>query len=707
MRKRIWIPLALLLALVVSSLSAWYTYPWESINPDFLFRFFALNERYQLTPEEQQAAVKVVHDAVASYGQPDTPADAPREVPEKFTLRDPRPVWVSLYLPPMPVARAMADEPSIYRSLRQATHRALEQAKDRTTWLARAGEIAIQIDVMQDRAPVRFKSDGYLFFDLEPGVDGIILTRGRKQLFQLPSEAVTRGLLTPRKPSRMKCINVLMEQASRDLGGRRQAWKEDPDVQVEKFRTLSFGEPVPGKGIHTFFRGNVLIAENEIDSQRIYRSITEGAKWLLDNAREDGTYKYEYFPNKDEYPTTYNAVRHAGAIYGLLELYQTFQDPKFLEAARAAAPYLYANIQRPGNEEDLLAMPDGRNWPTGAAALSLLAFVEMPPEMRDARYQEYEEGLARFLLRMIDERGSVFEGYRAAKASKLVKKEPEYYPGESMLALMKLYDQTKDRRWLEASQHIAEYQIARFRRGRMADHWVIQGLYQLYHQTKDESYGHAALEMADSYIETQCPPNMPPFPDYFGAYRRENETPRTTRAGSRSEAMTAAVRTAWELGVDARPYEDSLLWAARHQIDQQFRPENAFYLPHPERAIGGFRAGLIDNHLRIDFNQHSCVGLIGALEVAVKREKKEPWWKPLQLVPPDVIGAPGTAGAPVETATGTASSTGSAATAPAGTIGAAPPPPAASSTAENGAAAGNGTASAETRKQDSGDTEAD
>ncbi len=630
---------------IMGATLAWATYPWRTLNPDFMFRFFALSERFTLSEKEQEAAVQVVRRAIETYGAPDTPDDAPRELPEKLTARDARPVWVNLYLPLLPGTRGMAEEANIYRSLRAATRQALQRAKDRSSWLEQRDQIRIQVDVLQDRKPLRTIRGWYLFFAVEPGVDGLILSKGDKIGYQLPSDAVTKGYLTPRVRGRVKCAEKLLARTAATMGTRRNIWKER-DTRVEKFRTVSFGVPVPGRGVRRFYRGNVLLEPGDVTAKRIYQAIQEGAAWLLNNAKPDGKFNYQYNPNTDRYSKSYNAVRHAGTVYGLLELYRHFQEQSFLDAARRAAPYLYENIGPPEPGSDLLGIPDGRAWPTGSAALGLLAFINMPPDMRTADYARYEEALGRFLLKMIDDRGKVFQGYLAYKGAKEVNgvkrvvKEPLYYPGESMLALAKLYEQTRDKRWLDGATRIADRQIRRYNLGRMADHWVIQGLYQIYRHTQDRWYADAALAMADSYIDTQCPPNTPPFPDYFGAYRRQNETPRTTRAGSRSEAMTAAVRTAWELGVDARPYEDSLLFAAKHQIEQQFRPESTFYLLRPDRALGGFRAGLVDNQLRIDFNQHSSVGLIGALEVAVKREGLEPWWQTLPLEPPGAPPAP-------------------------------------------------------------------
>jgi hypothetical protein len=99
-----------------------------------------------------------------------------------------------------------------------------------------------------------------------------------------------------------------------------------------------------------------------------------------------------------------------------------------------------------------------------------------------------------------------------------------------------------------------------------------------------------------------------------------DDVPRTTRACSRSEALGGIVQIAWRTGADATVYEDALLRAAKHVLEHVWRPENSFFLPNPEQARGAVRMGLVDNHCRIDNNQHGLVGLHHALEVARRRE---------------------------------------------------------------------------------------
>ena len=97
----------------------------------------------------------------------------------------------------------------------------------------------------------------------------------------------------------------------------------------------------------------------------------------------------------------------------------------------------------------------------------------------------------------------------------------------------------------------------------------------------------------------------------------------STRAGSRSEALRAVVNLGWERGDDMTVHEDALLAAARHLDEQQFSERNSYWLPNPEEAYGAYPMGLVDNHCRIDNNQHALVGMVGALHVARRRAAAE------------------------------------------------------------------------------------
>ncbi len=358
--------------------------------------------------------------------------------------------------------------------------------------------------------------------------------------------------------------------------------------------------------------------------------------------REDGKFDYEYYPNKDRGSQGYNIVRHAGSVYGLFEMYEfagsepalAVDQERYIAAAGRVVGYIHAALGKPKDavEDDRVCLLDARGrCESGSAALALLTFLgrpsidHVPQKYRESIYRPGDdalmEGLGLTMLDMIDDRGKVFRRYSEAAAGGRVQKEPVYYPGECMLALVRFYEHTGDERWLDGARRIAERQMDWYQRDRfiVPDHWVMQALYRLWRIDKKDRYATSAYAMATHYSSEHYGYVWGFWPDYAGSWRRTNDTPRTTRAGSRSEALRAVVNLAWERGDDATVWEDSLLWAARHLMEQQYTERNSYWVPNLERVHGAYPMGVVDNHCRIDNNQHALVGVVGALHVARRR----------------------------------------------------------------------------------------
>jgi hypothetical protein len=268
---------------------------------------------------------------------------------------------------------------------------------------------------------------------------------------------------------------------------------------------------------------------------------------------------------------------------------------------------------------------------SGSTALGAVAIAMLPspeevtdPALAD-RVRAYPtaarlEGMTRCLLAMIDPDGAVFATFQEAGRRERVREEPLYFPGEVALALVEIFERTGDARALEGAKRIAERQLRVYAVPRAlelpwpGDHWIIQALAELTAVTGDREYARLAVLMAGGYVREQHPPQAFLYPDYRGAYRRIFDVPRTTRAGSRGEALGGAVRAADLVGADPAPFERALVEGARHLAEQQFVAENSFFVPADMDVRGGIRMGLVDNHLRIDNNQHGMIALMRAIE---------------------------------------------------------------------------------------------
>jgi hypothetical protein len=306
-----------------------------------------------------------------------------------------------------------------------------------------------------------------------------------------------------------------------------------------------------------------------------------------------------------------------------------------LRAGMDALGYITRNLASPDPEERpgmRCFVSERSEASSGSTALAALAIAQLPDPASVAD-EESRRRVAAFdrngtlrrtgecLLSMIDPDGAVFANYREAVGNERVVKEPLYYPGEVALALVRSYRILGDDRLLEGAVRIADRQRGIYSVSLAldfpwpGDHWIIQALAELAPITDDAEYARLAVLMGQGYVREQYPPQAHLWRDYAGAYRRIVDVPRTTRAASRGEALTAALAAARFAGEDPAPFERALLAGARHLVEQQFTEESSYFVPASWDVLGGIRMGLVDNHLRIDNNQHAIVGMLGALEV--------------------------------------------------------------------------------------------
>jgi hypothetical protein len=544
-----------------------------------------------------------------------------------------------------------------------------------TNWSSPLIGTRVQIDVVGESRGVAMRPVFYLFessfrtadksirklerlalllnltYEIEAGVDGIEIHRpGRDNpAVMLPDQPVTEGWFTPRVRSGPRKMRGMLKRTWLIAYGEKLDL-ETQEMTIRKFRTTTFGRPRPGAEVVDWYRGNVLL-EGELTRAELIARIGDTADWLSRMVKPDGSFHYEVHPPYRGETKGYNLPRHAGSLYSLLATYQVSRrehqlEPAGRRALRAgltALSYVERNLGSPedhGEPGDLCFMDKGGRAASGSTALAAIALNEMPrpdevaaSELKDevsrVPVDEWLRGMGTCMLKMIDEDGAVFHNFEDASTMDRVEKEPLYYPGEVMLALVRTYKRLEEERLLEGAKRIADRQMRFFYWPMLldlptpGDHWIIQALAELAEITGDDRYAELSVLMGRGYVREQFPPQEYTYPDYLGAYRRVADQPRTTRAASRGEALGAALKAAVRLGDDPSEFEDSLIRGARHLLEQQFTEQNSHFVPKAFDVQGGIRMGLVDNHLRIDNNQHALVGLFAALHAMDLRAARQ------------------------------------------------------------------------------------
>ncbi len=217
---------------------------------------------------------------------------------------------------------------------------------------------------------------------------------------------------------------------------------------------------------------------------QISHAIALSAGYLERSCGPDGKFVYEVDINSDRQASSYNIVRHAGAIYALAMLNHAQPDPRAVDTMLRAAAFMRQNYigpnVRPGQlvvwSEPLARQSRSRRHDAdlGATGLGLVALSEVRRAEPKVVPLEELQSLGRFQLFLQREDGSFVNKYRA-ESGPVQDWKVLYYPGEAALGFVSLYEADHSREWLVAAGKALSF-LAKSRVGRStvpADHWAL------------------------------------------------------------------------------------------------------------------------------------------------------------------------------------------------------------------------------------------
>lgn len=518
-------------------------------------------------------------------------------------------VAVSLSRPAAPAWVTWGRGPDLEAALTQA----VTDLARRTNPAARSAG-RLKVDVLVRLDPERtFDEQGQA--GLELGLDGLWLSEAG--LWLLPEEISSRRLVLPDGDLQSGRLRRYLADASSASAGRALA---DPEVNpgragmpyaTARFQSLAEGDG--GRAIE-LYRGNALVPE--VSPEALLAAARAGGEYLLRHQRADGSFGYSYEPWDDDYARADNLLRQAGTCYALFELYAATGDRRFLEAGERGVGWL-RTFQRGPRPEDAARGADfdavvspGEEAKLGGAALLMLAMLERIEATGDRSTLPEVRRLGRFLLFQQDGDGHFRSKYFYGKPDP-VPFESVYYPGEAILALTRLHALDGNGPWLAAARKAADWLILVRDRGKAVaalphDHWLLIGLNELHPPAPEAHYVEHARRVGEAILGAERRQSL--HPDWIGSFY---DPPRSTPAATRSEGLVALHHLASRNGLDPAPYREALLRMAAFERRCQITPESALYLLRPDRALGGFRRGLTDWEVRIDYVQHNLSAFLG------------------------------------------------------------------------------------------------
>jgi hypothetical protein len=491
---------------------------------------------------------------------------------------------------------------SIGKSFNECLEQTSRYIKDNAT----AKEIhdgRLKIDVAMRLGPKQFfaKSTGSR---LDPSTQGVWLPKNKLML--LPEELLSRNLFQ----DGMLQIDLLMKY----LTEAKHVNAETVLLEEVNYYPIQFDSFVEGTNgaLVKLFRGNE--DPPSISLESLLKASMNGGEYLLKHQHTDGIFDYNYDARTNKTDWDYNLLRHAGTCYSLLELYQATGDIRFLESARIGIHALLRYASVPLDEHKHIdfetIVSERTEAKLGGAALAVLALAQYQLITHDSTWLPCARKLANFLLFQQKETGEfVSKYYYGIKESEPF--ESLYYPGESILALIRLYRVDPDPEWLLTAMRGADWLILTRDAGKKIrdlphDHWLLIALNELEQITGKRLYTQHSFRIAQAILMEQCLHSR--NHDWIGSFY---DPPRSTPTATRAEGLVAVWYLARRTGSSNLLYLKALKRMASFQLRCQFTDENCIYLPRPDLAMGGFRRGLTDWEVRIDYVQHNISSLLG------------------------------------------------------------------------------------------------
>lgn len=437
------------------------------------------------------------------------------------------------------------------------------------------------------------------------GLEGVFVLRDDgKAGAVLPGEIAERGMFSAGSPAKLDHQKLRLAVADRAGIG-------DPDLasmRVYRFQAVVRVESAGGGPPLAVTRGMV-DHPAEATPDALLAGVRSGADYLSRIMSDQGRYVYLYHPVDDRDDASYGWLRHAGATYALLEAYEEFGTPLYLQKAERALAYLEAHlVDDPARQgKYILDANDEEQQKVGGAGLALLAFAKdaavtgkrseletMRALARSIIGQQYPDGHFRANANLADDSG------------KKRKREPVYYQGEATLGLLRLYAVDPQPSYLDAARRAADWvvhvrDVDVSQDNQEHDHWISYALDDLYRVVHDDAYVEHAYKIARAILSKQHRAGNSPAPDWVGTFYETQTTPGSTRL----EAYDADVALSRFAGRPDGWLLDPAREVAASMLGQQFGADDDYWLRNPTKAAGGVRESFFVQDVRVDYVQHA------------------------------------------------------------------------------------------------------
>lgn len=455
----------------------------------------------------------------------------------------------------------------------------------------------------------RGKLDHHLH-DAHRGVRGFTVTAGDVTHVVPPTHMLARSLTFAEELTRIRRHESLAslddDAFARDTTLRR--------FEATQIRVTLGASPAAS----VMFRGNTIVDASTVDEANTRTLAERAAAWLVKHVGDDGRMTYTWYPGRgEEEQRDNNMIRQWMASVALARWARRANDPAIDEVVLRNITFNLATYYQV--DDNGLGWIEFRNRSKlGAIALAALAIRESPDPQRFAAQEValrkqidalwHEDGSFTTYLKPLGRKGGI-----------------NYFPGEALVYLAVVYDETRDPELLAkimaSFRYYRDWHLKTENRSPPFVPWHTQAYYTVWTSTKDPELAAFIFKMNDWLIDSMQMWEHADYPDaagqFFNPRRRQWGRENASSTGVYIEGIADAYALAKSIGDERRRelYARSLSRALLHLYHLQVVDEvDTFYMPRAERAVGGIRTSMYRDFIRVDNVQHNLMGIMKILD---------------------------------------------------------------------------------------------
>jgi len=389
------------------------------------------------------------------------------------------------------------------------------------------------------------------------------------------------------------------------------------------------------------FTGSFAIAEGKVKDEvisgntaplvsgsAVKEAISLCTCYLQTVCKSNGQFVYTVNLQSGSQSQKYNIIRHAGAMYALARAHDFIPDQTTTDALVRAGNFLRTNYIAPDSSStektrvlavwsEKVGTQEIPQTTLGATGLGLVALSQQKQIAPGSAPLEDLQAMGRFLLFLQKDDGSFYSKYAVTEGGKSDAWESLYYPGETALGFLSLYQLDSSKEWLAAAEKALLY-LAKSRlsvKQVPPDCWALIATAKLFAISDEtgipisrEPLVHHAGQICESILSEQI--TNASETRLNGGF---DPTGRTTPTSTRLEGLLAAL--------EFLPKDESGL---RSRVEKAVHQGIAFLLQsqiHSGPYAGGIPGSVsgtaadgtinpIASKIRIDYVQHALCALI-------------------------------------------------------------------------------------------------